>query len=325
MRTRPAVAATSVARVMFAGRTRESIRSRPLTTSGTTSTLGLTTSRRLKASSWRVRPEARSVERRMASRSSWFSSASGRRCLTRVAQVRMAVSRLLKSWATPPASWPTASSFWAWRSWPSRSRRPLSSEKNTATPVTCAPSRMGLAVQATGTGVPSARWKRPSAWRRGRPWSRGRRSGQSAAAWGASPMVPSWTSAWKRAPTRSSRDRPRISAAAGFARVTRPSGSRPTMPSSAEARSRLFSRVRLESPSAIWSTEAASCPSSPGKRRGPERAERSPPERRWVTPTRAVRGRTSIASATAQPPRSKRRAATAIRARPMWKVVSAGP
>ena len=29
------------------------------------------------------------------------------------------MSRLLKSWAMPPASWPTASIFWAWRSWSS--------------------------------------------------------------------------------------------------------------------------------------------------------------------------------------------------------------
>ena len=32
----------------------------------------------------------------------------------------MTVSRLLKSWATPPASWPTASIFCACRSWASR-------------------------------------------------------------------------------------------------------------------------------------------------------------------------------------------------------------
>jgi hypothetical protein len=34
-----------------------------------------------------------------------------------------AASRLLKSWATLPASRPTASSFCAWRSWSSRARR----------------------------------------------------------------------------------------------------------------------------------------------------------------------------------------------------------
>ena len=28
----------------------------------------------------------------------------------------MTVSKLLKSWAIPPVSWPIASSFWAWNS-----------------------------------------------------------------------------------------------------------------------------------------------------------------------------------------------------------------
>ena len=35
----------------------------------------------------------------------------------------MTLSRLLKSCARPPVSWPMASSFWAWRSCASMSRR----------------------------------------------------------------------------------------------------------------------------------------------------------------------------------------------------------
>ena len=50
-----------------------------------------------------------------------FVSSSSLRFIRRsFPKPRMAVSALLKSWAIPPASWPTASIFWEWRSWASR-------------------------------------------------------------------------------------------------------------------------------------------------------------------------------------------------------------
>src|SRR5207247_7805787 len=43
----------------------------------------------------------------------------------------MTPSRLLKSWATPPASRPTASIFWAWRNWASSCLRSVTSRRET--------------------------------------------------------------------------------------------------------------------------------------------------------------------------------------------------
>ena len=48
----------------------------------------------------------------------------------------MTVSRLLKSWATPPATWPTASMRWARTSWSSSCRRTVRSAAITTTPST---------------------------------------------------------------------------------------------------------------------------------------------------------------------------------------------
>ena len=63
-------------------------------------------------------------------------------------------SRLLKSWATPPASRPTASIFWAWRSCASRLRFSVTSVTRTSRPP--APgTRSGCAATSTSMTVPS--------------------------------------------------------------------------------------------------------------------------------------------------------------------------
>ena len=92
--------------------------------SGTTS--GTRTCLRLNARSWRVRAEARSAALRISCIlprrvGSWSLG------IMRSPYPRMAVSRLLKSCAMPPASRPTASIFWAWTSCSSRLRRSLTS------------------------------------------------------------------------------------------------------------------------------------------------------------------------------------------------------
>ena len=46
----------------------------------------------------------------------------------------MTASRLLKSWATPPVSWPTASMRWTCRSFSSMARRSVTSRAQISTP-----------------------------------------------------------------------------------------------------------------------------------------------------------------------------------------------
>ena len=86
------------------------------------STLGASTCLRLKARSWRVSAAACWEASRIPStfRRSGWSSGIFRRMRSLSPWITM--RRLLKSWAMPPASWPTASIFWAWRSWSSLSR-----------------------------------------------------------------------------------------------------------------------------------------------------------------------------------------------------------
>jgi hypothetical protein len=61
--------------------------------------------RRLKVRRWRERVAARSAASRIRARSSRASGASEPSSSSRVTWPRMPVSRLLKSWAMPPASW----------------------------------------------------------------------------------------------------------------------------------------------------------------------------------------------------------------------------
>ncbi len=72
-------------------------------------TRGLKTCRRLNARSWWVKAAAWrpavSIRRRSASEVSWSASVGARNS----AELRITVSRLLKSWAMPPASLPTVS------------------------------------------------------------------------------------------------------------------------------------------------------------------------------------------------------------------------
>ena len=66
--------------------------------------------------------DARSPAARTWSSSSRAGASSGSESWARVAALRMTVRMLLKSWAMPPASRPTVSSFCDWRSWASISR-----------------------------------------------------------------------------------------------------------------------------------------------------------------------------------------------------------
>ena len=71
--------------------------------------------RLLNARSCRVSEAARSVALRISAMSLRRASLGSRLRASRSVKPRIAVSRLLKSCATPPASWPTASIFCAWR------------------------------------------------------------------------------------------------------------------------------------------------------------------------------------------------------------------
>ena len=54
----------------------------------------------------------------------------------RLADRVMVASTLLKSWATPPASCPTACIFWAWVSWAAIRRSSVTSRATTPMPAT---------------------------------------------------------------------------------------------------------------------------------------------------------------------------------------------
>ena len=68
------------------------------------------------------------------------------------AELRIAVSRLLKSCAIPPASWPIACNFWPWTSCSCRSISPVTSRSRSTTPDTApSGSSTGLAWTETVT------------------------------------------------------------------------------------------------------------------------------------------------------------------------------
>ena len=68
------------------------------------------------ARSFRVRSAARCVPSRIVRTLSWAGDSAGRETARSSALPMMTLSMLLKSWATPPASWPITSIFWDWRS-----------------------------------------------------------------------------------------------------------------------------------------------------------------------------------------------------------------
>ena len=108
---------------------RRSIFSESLIASLISSTSGLIICLRPKARSWRVRAVAFPEAFRISS----ISSRNGLSLSTSInanwALPMMVVSRLLKSWATPPARVPMASIFWAWRSWVSNLLRSVMSRE----------------------------------------------------------------------------------------------------------------------------------------------------------------------------------------------------
>ena len=106
---------------------RRSILSISATTPLRSRTSGCSICRRLYASSWRVNDAARSDALRISSTTDRFASPGGKSRSKSCVLPRMAVSRLLKSWAMPPASWPTASIFWDCRNCSSRWRCSLTS------------------------------------------------------------------------------------------------------------------------------------------------------------------------------------------------------
>ncbi len=172
-------------------RTRRSSFSLAWATSFRSSTSGWMNCRRANVSSCRVRSRARSAAPRISSTSSMQvgapASASIRSDST---QLRTTVSRLLKSWATPPASWPMAAMRAEWsspacsrfRSSSPRRHSPMSRviERTRSSPS----SRRRRADRSAGVTDPSLRRKRASRfsttpWRRRSSTSRSRSAGSA--------------------------------------------------------------------------------------------------------------------------------------------------
>ncbi len=101
---------------------------------------------REKASSWRTSAAARLAFWRICIRSPCSTSATSWRISSRSQWPLIAVSRLLKSCATPPASWPTACIFWDWTNCASSVFSSVASESTASSEG--APSRM-VRVKAT--------------------------------------------------------------------------------------------------------------------------------------------------------------------------------
>src|SRR5574341_215077 len=120
--TRPRSGSSAVTSSMCSPISRWSIWTTPATTWLRSSTLGWSICLRLKASSWRVRAAARSAVFLISSTSRRSGSSAGRRRSMSSLRPVTTVSRLLKSWAMPPASRPTASIFCDCRSCSSCSR-----------------------------------------------------------------------------------------------------------------------------------------------------------------------------------------------------------
>ncbi len=125
-------------------------------------TFGSTMALRLNASNWLVTAAARSPASRMAATASRFGSPGASAPSTRSPYPLMTVSRLLKSCATPPASRPTASSFWAWRNWSSSLRRSVRSRATTTNPCGPAPARSAVVATSAQNRVPSLRTRHAS-------------------------------------------------------------------------------------------------------------------------------------------------------------------
>ena len=132
---------------------------------------------------------------------------------------RMMVSRLLKSWAIPPVSWPIASIFWDWRSCSSRARRSVMSSaivsKHSIRPL---PRRTARPESRTRMRPPSFRFHATSAPRIASPLSnRARMRSRS--------LESAYTSrAMSRASSSDSVSYPSNLTSAGFAARNLPSG-----------------------------------------------------------------------------------------------------
>ena len=107
---------------------------RSSTTALRSSTRGSSICWRLNSSSCRVSVPARWPAPWISARRPRTGSPAGMPPSSTSLYPMMTVSRLLKSWATPPASWPTASIFWACRNCSSSRRRSVTSD---CTPTKC--------------------------------------------------------------------------------------------------------------------------------------------------------------------------------------------
>jgi len=115
--------------------------------------------RRAKPSNLRINSLPRRLAAAMVPRSARSAESGGSSPAISSVVARMVVSRLLKSCAMPPASWPTASIFCACRRRWSSAWRSLRSSTIPSKPVTRpAASRRTRPLRRTGTGRPSFRF-----------------------------------------------------------------------------------------------------------------------------------------------------------------------
>ena len=127
--------------------------SRFRTRSSRKNTFGLTICLRAKASSCRVTSAARAAAFPTSSMSARILWSGGRLARAKSVCPMMAVSRLLKSWATPPARMPTASIFCECRSCSSSMRLSVTSRMNACS----LPSSSRFVLISAGNRVPSRR------------------------------------------------------------------------------------------------------------------------------------------------------------------------
>ena len=173
-------------------------------------------SRRQKASRRPVRAAPRVAAPWMRRRSRPAGWPSGREVSANSALPRMALRRLLKSWATPPARRPTASIFWASRSWSSRRCRSEMSRALSTMPCTVGSSSR-LEPEISSRRQLSSAWRRRHWWMR--VWVLWSRSLRKLAAGARSSVWRTDRSSW---PCMASGSSPRTFREAGLAKLSSP-------------------------------------------------------------------------------------------------------
>ncbi len=231
-RTSPSSRPCTILRSIEAPISRRSRLESSASTSVIDSTFGCSVCWREKARSWRTRFAARLAFWRICMMSAKDWSPGRWRISRRSQNPIIAVSRLLKSWATPPASWPTSSIFCDCRNCASSVFCSVMSTRWRISPDCSLPSSSRrITVEATTLSVPPASVSSMGAASHGPAAARKSWSAREARPAGS-------TNAVNGRPFASPGATPTMRAKAALCSITPPSGPSSTMPTAASSKKR---------------------------------------------------------------------------------------